>query len=156
MTTVAERDEKAERKEALKARAEDMAKREAELNSGRTGKGLRVFLGMTRGKNPQEIQYEGFDEAKPETLPANVQEFMETTAVSGDDPRLLDFLIRGFNDWSYEQASDPIAEHVEASWPEDIQKNFRMVVRNYVSATKCSIEDAVALIKPGINKALGK
>jgi hypothetical protein len=47
-------------------------------------------------------------------------------------------------------ASDPVAEYVDATWSEDVQKQFRLVVRNYSNATGVSIEDAVALIKPGI------
>ena len=54
MTTVAEDAEKA-KADALKARNADMEKREKELNVGKTGKGTRTFLGMTRGRNPQDF-----------------------------------------------------------------------------------------------------
>jgi len=148
MTTVAEDTEKA-KADALKARNADMEKREKELNAGKTGKGLRVFLGMTRGRNPQEIQYENWDESQPETLPATLSEFMELRKVT-DEKDIIRRLILGDNDVLYSEASDPVAEFVEASWPEDVQKQFRLVVRNYATAASLSIEDAVALIKPGI------
>lgn len=48
------------------------------------------------------------------------------------------------------EASDPIAEFVEKTWPDEIQKMFKTVVRNYSNSADVSIEDAVALIKPGI------
>lgn len=136
-------------KEALKARAKDMAEREKTLNAGKTGKGLRSFLGMTRGRNPQEIQYENWDESQPETLPVTLSEFMELRKIS-DEKDIVKRLILGDNDVLYSEASDPVAEFVEASWPDDVQKQFRLVVRNYSNATGVSIEDAVALIKPGI------
>lgn len=112
-------------------------------------KGLLLRAGMTRGKNPQVISYEAFDLSQPETLPVSLEEFMALTETK-DEKILVSYLIDGFNDSQYTQASDPIAEYVEASWPEDVQKQFRLVVRNYSNATKVSIEDAVALIKPGI------
>ena len=144
-----EQAEKEARKEALKARDADQTKREKELNAGRAGKGTRAFLGMTRGRNPQEIQYEAFDRSLPETLPVTLSEFMEITKVS-DEPLIVSYLLDGFNDAAYSIASDPTAEYVDASWSEEVQKQFRIVVRNYAQATGVSIEDAVALIKPGI------
>lgn len=149
MTTANEQAEKETTKAALKARSEDMAKREKALNEGRTGKGVRVFLGMTRGRNPQEIQYEAFDDSLPETLPSSLSEFMDLTKVK-DEKLIVSYVIDGFNSAAYTQASDPVAEFVDASWSEDVQKQFRLVVRNYSNATGVSIEDAVALIKPGI------
>lgn len=129
-------------------------------NKTRSGKGTRLRVGQTRGKNPQVIKWEAFDASQPETLPVSVSEFMELAKpVLGHEvtePEMVSFLVDGFNDSQYTAASDPIAEYVDASWPDDIQRNFRTVVRNYVSATKTSIEDAVALIKPGIVKALSK
>ena len=147
-------DEKAE-KDALKARSTEMAAREKKLNEGRTGKGTRAFLGMTRGRNPQEIQYEAFDDSLPDTLPKTLSEFMEVAKVS-DENIIVSFLLDGFNSAAYTAASDPVAEFVEATWPEDVQKQFRIVVRNYSNATGVSIEDAVALIKPGIVKSQSK
>lgn len=134
---------------ALKTRNEDMAKREKTLNEGKTGKGLRSFLGMTRGRNPQEIQYENWDESIPDSLPVSLSEFMDLRKIT-DEKDIVRRLILGDNDVLYSEASDPVAEFVEATWPEDVQKQFRIVVRNYSNATGVSIEDAVALIKPGI------
>jgi len=123
-------------------------------NSARTGKGTRVKVGSTRGKNPQAISYEAFDESLPETLPKSLGEFMELTKIN-DEAAITGLLIDGYNDSQYTAASDPIAEYVNPAWSDDVQKQFRMVVRNYVAALQgtVSIEDAVALIKPGIEKA---
>lgn len=148
MTTAATTDKEA-KKEALKARSEDMAKREKELNASRTGKGTRVALGMTRGKGTQEVQWEAFDDAQPETLPTTLSEFMEITKTS-DEKVIVSYLIDGFNSAMYLLASDPVGEYVEPTWPEEVQKGFRLVVRNYATNAGVSIEDAVALIKPGI------
>lgn len=120
-----------------------------ETNASRTGKGTRVRVGQTRGRNPQVISYEAFDESKPDTLPTSLAEFMDLSKTQ-DEKVIVSLLIDGFNSLSYTTASDPVAEFVEASWPEDVQKQFRLVVRNYANATQVSIEDAVALIKPGI------
>lgn len=154
MTTAAEQTEK-EKDAALKARNDDMAKREKALNAEKTGKGLRTFLGMTRGRNPQEIQYENWDESVLDSLPATLSEFMDIRKVT-DEKDIVRRLILGDNEILYKEASDPVAEYVDASWPEDVQKQFRLVVRNYSNATGVSIEDAVALIKPGIVKSQQK
>lgn len=148
MTTAAEQTQD-QKDEAIKARNADMEKREKALNAGKTGKGLRSFLGMTRGRNPVEIQYENWDESDSETLPKTLSEFMEVSKVQ-DEAKIVSFLIKGHNEVLYKEASDPVAEFVDLSWPEDVQKQFRLVVRNYSNATGVSIEDAVALIKPGI------
>ena len=148
MTANAEqtKDEKAE---ALKARNADMDKREKVLNEGKTGKGLRSFLGMTRGRNPLEIQFENWDESLPDTLPLTLSEFMDLRKVT-DEKDIVRRLILGDNEILYTEASDPVAEYVESTWSDDVKKQFRLVVRNYATATGVSIEDAVALIKPGI------
>ena len=121
-------------------------------NATRTGKGTRVRVGQTRGRNPQVISWEAFDESQPDTLPKTLSEFMEITKVS-DETAIVQYLIDGYNDAAYTAASDPVAEFVDATWAEDVQKQFRLVVRNYANATGVSIEDAVALIKPGIVKS---
>ena len=126
-----------------------------EINSARTGKGTRVKVGSTRGRNPQVISFEAFDEAQKETLPTTLSEFMEITKVQ-DEPTIMEYLIDGFNSSNYTLASDPVAEFVDASWDDDVKKQFRLVVRNYSNATGVSIEDAVALIKPGIVAAQKK
>lgn len=132
----------------------------AETNVSRTGKGTRVRVGQTRGRNPQVISWEAFDESLPATLPSSIDEFRKLSGADklGDkeESTLLSYLIDGFNSASYTEASDPIAEYVEASWPEDIQKNFRSAVRTYVNAMQgtVSLDDAVAMIKPNIVKML--
>lgn len=148
-------DTKQTEKEQKAARTKDMEAREKALNEGKTGKGTRTMLGMTRGRNPQEIQYEAFDESQPDTLPKTLSEFMEVAKVS-DEPTIVSYLIDGFNSAAYTAASDPVAEFVDVTWPDDVQKQFRLVVRNYSNATGVSIEDAVALIKPGIVKSQAK
>lgn len=126
-----------------------------ETNAKREGKGTRLRVGQTRGKNPQVVQWEAFDESKPETLPTTVDEFMKLTNTS-DEGVYLSYLIEGFNSAQYTSASDPLAEFVEAHWPEDAQKQFRMAVRQYANAVGASLEDAVALIKPGLDKKFPK
>jgi hypothetical protein len=154
MTTAAE-DTEVAKEAAIKARNADMDKREKELNASKTGKGLRSFLGMTRGRNPLEIQYENWDESQPATLPSTLSEFMDalkTRGVTDGDmeKEVVRRLVIGDNDVLYKEASDPVAEFVDSSWTPEVQKQFRIVVRNYSTATGVSIEDAVALIKPGI------
>ena len=148
MTANAETSKEA-KAEALKARNEEMAAREKTINEGKTGKGLRSFLGMTRGRNPLEIQFENWDDSQPDTLPLTLSEFMDLRKVT-DEKDIVRRLILGDNEILYTEASDPVAEYVESSWSDDVKKQFRLVVRNYATATGVSIEDAVALIKPGI------
>lgn len=136
-------------KTALEVAREKMEADATATNATRTGKGTRLKVGSTRGKNPQAITFESFDLSKQDTLPVTLSEFMEVTKVQ-DEPSIMAFLLDGYNDAMYTQASDPVAEYIDASWPEDVQKQFRLVVRNYATATGVSIEDAVALIKPGI------
>jgi hypothetical protein len=64
-------------------------------------------------------------------------------------------LIGGYNDANYTAASDPLAEFVELTWKDDVQTQFRLVVRNYSRGANVSLEDAVALIKPGFVKQFG-
>ena len=157
MTTAAETtaSEKEQNKAALAAREKEIAEKEQEANKDRSGKGLRVFYGMTRGRNPQMISYENWDEKLPDTLPSTLSEFMDLRKIT-DEKDILRRLLLGDNDVLYSEASDPVAEFVDATWPEDVQKQFRLVVRNYSNATGVSIEDAVALIKPGIVKSQSK
>jgi len=142
-------------KTALEIAREKLEASAVETNSKRTGKGTRVKVGSTRGKNPQAISFESFDESLPETLPSTLSEFMDVTKVQ-DEKLIVGYLIEGFNSQSYTAASDPIAEFVNPAWSEDVQKQFRLVVRNYSNATGVSIEDAVALIKPGIEASQKK
>ncbi len=126
-----------------------------ETNKTRTGKGTRVRVGQTRGKNPQVISWEAFDDSQPDTLPATLPEFMEITKTQ-EEKAIVGYLIDGYNDAQYTAASDPIAEFVNPTWSDDVQKQFRLVVRNYSNATGVSLEDAVALIKPGIEASQKK
>lgn len=125
------------------------------LNATKTGKGVRARVGRTRGKSSIVITWDAFDESKPETLPTTIQEFMDITGVK-DEPSLVNHLIAGFNDASYTAASDPLAEFVDYTWPPEAQTQFRLVVRNYSRGASVSLEDAVALIKPGFSKQFEK
>jgi len=120
-------------------------------NAKLSGVGLRHRVGQTRGKNPVVIGWKAFDESKPDTLPTSIQQFMEVTSVK-DEPTLVSYLIGGLNDANYTAASDPLAEFVDPTWPDDAQTQFRLVVRNYSRGAQVSLEDAVALIKPGFSK----
>ena len=91
-----------------------------EVNAKREGKGLRLAVASTRGKNPTPVTYESFDDSKPETLPETVAEFMQFSSVE-DEATLVNFLITGYNDNSFRLASDPVAEFVEASWPDEAE-----------------------------------
>lgn len=140
--------------EDAKERARELRKKEMEAdvtNASRTGLGVRVRVGQTRGKNPQVITWEAFDDAIPATLPTTIQSFMDTVNVK-DEPTLVSYLIAGFNEAAYTAASDPLAEYVDLSWPQDAQTQFRLVVRNYSRGANVSLEDAVNLIKPGFIK----
>lgn len=123
-------------------------------NEKRTGVGTRLRVGMTRGKNPTVIKWEAFDDSKPETLPTSIQQFVDIT--KSDEKALLEYLIVGYSDAQYTAASDPLAEFVEPTWPDDAQAQFRLVVRNYSRGASVSLEDAVALIKPGFVKQFAK
>lgn len=120
---------------------------------GKFPKGTLLRFGQTRGKNPQIVVWEAFDESKPESMPKSLTEFMDLTKVQ-DEALIVSYLVDGYNSAQYTAASDPIAEYVDASWPDEIQKGFRLAVRNYSVNAMVSIEDAVALIKPGIEKAV--
>ena len=136
----------------------EFEKRSAEAeatNKTRNGVGTRIKVGKTRGKASIVVSWESFDDAKPETLPTSIQQFMDITSVK-DEPSLVSYLIGGFNDASYTAASDPLAEYVEATWPPESQTQFRLVVRNYSRGAMVSLEDAVALIKPGFEKQFAK
>jgi len=133
----------------------EMTVKAEETNKARTGKGTRVRVGQTRGKNPKVISWEAFDDSKPETLPSSLSDFMDITKTS-DEKVIVQFLIDGYNDAQYTAASDPIAEYVNPTWTDEVQRQFRLVVRNYSNATGVTIEDAVALIKPGIEASQKK
>lgn len=140
--------------EAKSPRELELERKQLEIdaeNAKRSGVGVRQRVGQTRGKNPVVITWEAFDDSKPDTLPTSIQGFMDTTGVK-DEPSLVGFLIAGYNEAAYTAASDPLAEYVEATWPQDAQTQFRLVVRNYSRGANVSLEDAVKLIKPGFEK----
>ena len=112
---------------------------------------LTTAKGKTRGKNPREIEFEKFDREQPETLPRTIEEFMAVTNVK-EEPALVDLLIEGFNDASYSAASDEIGEFINDAWDKDTQGQFRLAVRNYSKLSGDTIEEAVSLIKPGVDK----
>lgn len=123
-----------------------------EANKGRTGKGTRLRAGQTRGKNSKVITWESFDTDKPETLPVSAEEFMSLTKTS-DEKVFVGYLIDGFNASQYAAASDMLSEYVEANWPESLARQFKLAVNNYVNAAGVSVEDAVSLMKPAIQKS---
>lgn len=144
--------------EATSARELEVERKQKEAeatNKARTGKGTRVKVGSTRGKNPQVIQFEAFDESQPDTLPTSVAEFAEITKTP-DEKLLVEYLITGYNDAQYTQASDPVAEYLNPMWDGETVLQFRTAVRNYSRGAEVPIEDAAALLKPGIDKAWQK
>jgi hypothetical protein len=141
---------------AAEAREKALEQKRAEItsiNEKRTGKGTRLAAGYTRGKNPQLVVWEEFDSEKTDTLPATIVEFAEL-AKAADESKLVQYLMSGYNDESRDIASDPIAEYVESSWPDDVKKSFKLAVRNTSSMTGMSLEDVVKLLKPAVVKGL--
>lgn len=124
-------------------------------NATRTGVGTRMRIGKTRGKGSTIVTWEAFDEAKPETMPKAIAEFMEVTGKK-DEATLVAYLISGFNEENYTTASDPLADYVDPSWPAEAQTQFRIVARNYSRGAVVSLEEAVKLIKPGFVAQFGK
>lgn len=137
-----------------KARAAELAGKQKEIdaiNAKRQGKGTRLRCGMTRGKNPQIIVWEAYDESQPKTLPVDLGEFMTLAGIEKEEA-IMALLIRGANDASQEAASDPVAEYVNPTWDETTAKRFRVTVKNYAADAGVSVEDAAALIRPGIER----
>lgn len=130
-----------------------------EENSKKTGLGTRTMVGQTRGKNPLVIAWPAFDDSKPETLPVSIAQFVQITGVTNEYEKdkicLVSLLIAGYNDAMYTNASDPLAEFVEPTWPEEAQAQFRLVTRNYSRGAMVPLEEAVALVKPGFVKQFG-
>lgn len=143
-----------EQKSALEVAREAAEKAAEETNKARTGVGTRLRVGATRGKNPQVITFEAFDDSLPETLPKSVGQFMEI--VTSDEPTLVDYLIRGANAANYEAASDPLKEYVVPSWAPEVQSTFRQAVRNYAKGLNLQLEDAVNIIRPGFVAKFGE
>lgn len=141
-----------------KQTARDLEKEAAQLkadevNKTRSGKGLRQFVGATRGKGSVVITYEQFDVESPETVPSSVEEFCSLTGIDSD-AEITSLLIEGYNDKLYKEASDPIAEFVVESWPADVKNAFRLAVRNTAKASGMSFDDVAAFLVPQITKKL--
>lgn len=124
------------------------------VNKTRTGVGLRVFVGQTRGKSPSVVTWEAFDKEKTDTLPKSIAEFMALTGTK-DEPDMVDYLIEGFNKAAYSAASDEIGEFVNDEWSKELAGQFRIIVRQYFKALggATSLEDIVNMVKPAIEKA---
>jgi tRNA U34 5-methylaminomethyl-2-thiouridine-forming methyltransferase MnmC len=132
-----------------------------EINKKREGKGTRLHVGLTRGKNPQIIVWEAFDESQPTTLPTSFAEFLALTKLDEataevQEATTVSYLIDGYNLAMQTQASDPVAEFVEASWPDETKKQFRLAVKNQAAMLGMSIEDVANQIKPALVAALAK
>ena len=113
---------------------------------------LSTKKGSTRGRNPRPVEYQAFDLEKPNTLPVTQAEFMEVTGVK-EQSEIVALLIDGFNSAAYSLASDEIGEFINDAWDKETQTQFRAAVRNYSKLVGSSVEDAVLLIKPGVEKA---
>ncbi len=145
-----------------KKRQIELAKLQFELdaeNEKRKGKGTRLTAGMTRGKGSQVIQFEEFDTAQPDTLPASMKEFGELmAAVIGKPLTEADFvgyLIEGANAALYRDASDPIAEFVNPAWDKDTQAAFRMIVKNTVKVFPQPLDEVAKDVRAKLDKAKG-
>lgn len=148
-----------DQKTALEVEREKMEAEAAAENATRSGVGTRVKVGSTRGRSVQNIKYEAFDESQPETLPKDPAEFSKVTGITGT-AALVEMLITGYNDKMYTDASDPIADYVNAAWKDEIKVQFRTTVRNMakmfgkpVSEVAGSIRDAVNGIKDNFKSA---
>ena len=133
----------------------DFETKASALNAKKTGKGTRHRVGQTRGKSSKVIMWEAFDTDQAATLPVTPAEFMELTGVK-EEPLLVSYLIDGFNSAAYASASDVLADYAEPNWPDTMVKQFKGAINNYIAATGVAIEDAVALMKPGIAAAFEK
>lgn len=102
--------------------------------------------GSTRGKNPRKITYKVLN-----MVPKTVAEFMAVTGVN-KEADIAEVLYEGFNSSAYSAASDEIGEFINESWDIETQKQFRLAVRSFSKSADVSIEDAVNLIKPGVEK----
>lgn len=125
----------------------------AEKNAAITGVGERWKVGSTKGKNPTVVIYKFLDRSMPETLPKTFEQFMEVITDKQDD--ILDYLIRGRNEFNQEMAQDPLGEYVSDVWSPEVQLTFRTAVRNYARGLEMDIEDAVKIIRPGFEKKFG-
>jgi hypothetical protein len=109
---------------------------------------LTKKTGKTRGRSPRPIEYDVFDLEQPETLPKTLASFVAVTGA--DEPKLLSYVIDGFNQAQYAEASDEIGEFVNDAWDKETAAQFRLIVRNYAKAANKSIEEAANLMTPAI------
>lgn len=137
-------------KTALEVATEAAQSKADAENATRTGKGTRVKVSLTRGRNPQPISYEQWDDSKADTLPTTLSEFMDLRKSVADEAGITRRLILGDNEVLYSEAADPVAEFVESSWDADVQTRFKVTIRNFARDSGLSIEDAVAIIKPSV------
>lgn len=152
MTPAEEKAKKEQREKAFEEYSKPFVEKNKALG---VSKGLRYFTNSTRGKGSMFINYQGFDTDKPETLPSDLKEFAQITGIN-EQKDLLDLLIEGYNATQYQTASDPIAEFVNDSWDKDTKAQFRLVVRNLSKAADIPLEQAVAMVKPGIEAKFAK
>lgn len=121
----------------------------------KTGPQTTVAKGMTRGRNPREIEYLEFNRELPGNIPKTMKEFMDASGVQ-EEAGLVEFLVTGFNESQYKAATDEIGEFINPQWDNKTQDSFRLAVRNYSKISGDTIEDAVALIKPGVEKKFNR
>jgi hypothetical protein len=138
----------------------EVARKKADEENKKLGTsvGLRKFVGRTRGKGSVLISWNQFDDSVPESLPKTHEEFMNVAGISADEKgaaELLDLMIRGYNARAYEAASDPIAEYVNAAWPDEIQTGFRTVVRTYARNLEIPIDEAATEVRARYDKKFG-
>lgn len=121
----------------------------------KTGPQTTVAKGMTRGRNPREIEYLEFNREIPGNIPKTMKEFMDASGVQ-EEAGLVELLVTGFNESQYKAATDEIGEFINPQWDNKTQDSFRLAVRNYSKISGDTIEDAVALIKPGVEKKFNR
>lgn len=141
----------AERKGEAEKVAGEKVKR---TNEARTGKGPRLTFGWTRGKNSQLFYYEQYDRTVKDSCPTTIEEVM--SLISDSEPILVGYILDGWNAESYSNSSDPANEFVDDSWPEDVQKQFKIALKNFSTASNLSLEAAAAVLKPAITAGLAK
>lgn len=140
-----------DQKTALELEREQFEKEAKEYNSKLSGIGLRQLVGATRGRSTVNIKYMAFDETSPDTLPKTVEKFVEITGIKSN-AELAELLVTGFNDKAYTEASDPIAEHVNKAWKDDVKVKFRAVIRGLVATLPdMTIAKAVEMVRPGMD-----
>lgn len=145
-------------KEAAKKAREEATAAKQKLadaeNATRSGMGTRQVVGTTRGRNTVPFIYEAFSGDFADSLPKSVDDFLGFTKLDGDNPLVVTYLIEGYNSISESNGSDPLNEYIDSTWPEDVQKRFKVVIRNYSQDSNMSIEDTVDLLRDGIVKGI--